>query len=504
MIAKNTSNGYVNNSLLNGTTVEPQPNQYISEYIALKANTEYTISGLKSSDSYNSSLVFYDVNYTPIDSIKYQNRGLFNFTTPQNTAYIRISVNLEIEDRVMLNEGSTALPYEPYGNTWNTIGYKKYETATDTITSLPKTIIGDGQPITSYTIKGNIQQSGTPTPSNPIYPSECGERTENLFGYNVTWWRNNINDSTNHTDTSTTRIKSDIQDISDSNSYISLKIFAPITNMRIIGIGFFGDDVTTKLPDSTTITITNTTIIQQIPTGAKHYFILLGDDTGGITSDTKTALASAQICAIYGDVLPNTFIPYGYKIPITLGNNNYSVYLSEPLRKISDTADSLLSSGTASRVIKKLVLTGSEDWNYYGDGDNRIFFIDSVQDYSKINSNISVCSHYPTNNNVNSATLVQYGVCFYYGGTPYRLYIKDTSISDTSTLIQYLAAQYAAGTPVTIWYVLATPITETITPPSLPTSGTAEIFDIDTTLKPSEVSLTYHGWHEHSDTKFTT
>ena len=31
---------------------------------------------------------------------------------------------------------------------------------------------------------------------------------------------------------------------------------------------------------------------------------------------------------------------------------------------------------------------------------------------------------------------------------------------------------------------------------------TAEQFDVDTTLKPSEVDLTYHGWHEHSDTKF--
>ena len=50
---------------------------------------------------------------------------------------------------------------------WVTVPYRKYETATDTITSLPKTIIGDGQNISAYTIKGNMQQSGTPTPSNP-------------------------------------------------------------------------------------------------------------------------------------------------------------------------------------------------------------------------------------------------------------------------------------------------------------------------------------------------
>lgn len=29
-------------------------------------------------------------------------------------------------------------------------------------------------------------------------------------------------------------------------------------------------------------------------------------------------------------------------------------------------------------------------------------------------------------------------------------------------------------------------------------------FDVGTALKPSEVDMTYHGWHEHDDTKFTT
>ena len=63
--------------------------------------------------------------------------------------------------------------------------YREYGTDTDTITSLPKTIIGDGQPISSYTIKGNMSQSGTPTPSNPIYPTECGDKTANLFDKNA-------------------------------------------------------------------------------------------------------------------------------------------------------------------------------------------------------------------------------------------------------------------------------------------------------------------------------
>ena len=68
---------------------------------------------------------------------------------------------------------------------WVTVPYRKYETATDTITSLPQTIIGDGQPISSYTIKGNMSQSGTPTPSNPVYPTECGDKTANLWNVTI-------------------------------------------------------------------------------------------------------------------------------------------------------------------------------------------------------------------------------------------------------------------------------------------------------------------------------
>lgn len=64
---------------------------------------------------------------------------------------------------VMLNTGSTALPFEPYGNTWAEIPYRKYATEADTITSLPTDIIADGQPVAAWTISGNMQQSSGTT-----------------------------------------------------------------------------------------------------------------------------------------------------------------------------------------------------------------------------------------------------------------------------------------------------------------------------------------------------
>lgn len=66
----------------------------------------------------------------------------------------------------------------------------------------------------------------------------------------------------------------------------------------------------------------------------------------------------------------------------------------------------------------------------------------------------------------------------------------------------WLAAQYAVGTPVTLWYILATPTTESITAPSIPTTGGTATIDVDTTVKPSEMSLTYNGKHLNKSKKY--
>ena len=40
---------------------------------------------------------------------------------------------------------------------------------------VPYTFIGNGQPLISWMIKGNIVQNGTPTPDNPVMPQETGD-----------------------------------------------------------------------------------------------------------------------------------------------------------------------------------------------------------------------------------------------------------------------------------------------------------------------------------------
>lgn len=57
---------------------------------------------------------------------------------------------------------------------WQNTSYGIRATATNTITTLPTTIYGDGTNA-KVSIKGNTVQNGTPTHENPIMPEGCGE-----------------------------------------------------------------------------------------------------------------------------------------------------------------------------------------------------------------------------------------------------------------------------------------------------------------------------------------
>ena len=259
-------------------------------------------------------------------------------------------------------------------NAWVDIPYKKYETATDTYTSLPQTIIGDGTAISAWSMKGNMSQSGTPTPSNPIYPQECG------------------------------------------------------------------DLVTT------------------------------GEHAGQ------------------------------YEIPISFDNNTYTFYLSEPIRKIGDSVDTAPSSGTASRVIVKKRITQISQANNFSRG----FTVDipvpaAIQ---TIYSNVAIStSELPASNERDGKVWINSSKTYIGFGATEQYPISG---SGNPTIEERAVFQsYLDNNEVYVWYVLATPTTETFTAPTIPTSGTAQSFDVDTTLKPSEVSLTYHGWHEHTDTKYS-
>ena len=368
--------------------------------------------------------------------------------------------------------------------------YREYGTDTDTITSLPQTIIGDGQNISAYTIKGNMTQSGTPTPSNPVYPTECGDKTANLFDYKY-YFDNKVNTGGSNDwlayqlepNTAYT-VSCNVPYIDNlAQMFVSLNNTSPSTANNGVGLN-----------NPRTITTDSTGVLYILSRGATA--------PSPLVEVTKQLWEQSNWWLMLNSgstALP--YEPFGYEIPILSSGTTYPVYLAEPIRKISTYVDSVPSTGTASRVIKKLVLTGEENIIETANSFGYRFTV-ALANAQQSDTTVgvkSLCTHLTlvgtghTYDTENAYTITSSSDLIMTLDSTYRL----------ADFKGYLQQQYANGTPVTVWYVLATAQTESFTAPSIPTSGTAQSFDVDTTLKPSEVSLTWHGWHEHEDTKYS-
>ena len=479
----------------------------LSAYIAVQPNTIYTIKYPVASIVGGAGIVYYSDNSgTTISGVPLGDQGqTYTFTTPNNCTYIRFSYDNTEGTDVMLNKGSTSLPYEPYGNTWQSIPYRKRETATDTITTLPADVIADGQSA-SAVIKGNLSQSGTPTPTSPIYPTETGDKTANLcnsitfekgridngvVGYTsqTTELTTTINEITFTTNAQYRGVCSDFIEIPDGATELSFS--GVFSGANGIGKKFvFYDTQKTWLNADYTVSITIDEETTQIPNNAKYVRLSMTAQSAATAKIKKLMLNTGST--------PLSYEPYGYKIPILCGNTTTNVHLGEV---------------QSTRQIKKLVLTGEETgWNTNGSGDNKFFYFPVVNE--TVSGTTAFCNQY-TQENIGSST-TDVGIGF-AGTTQFRIRPNNPSqYTALSDFTNYVKGLYQSGTPIIIWYVLATPTTTTLNEPirkignyadsvsvtGIPTTGTAESFDVDTTLKPSEVQLTYHGWHEHNDTKF--
>lgn len=114
-------NGYYKND--NGVeNTSSSGSGYTTSYVSVKPNTQYTISGTFANTSMaNYGIYYYDNNKTWISRVTTTSNPPFTFTTPNNCYYIQFQYYSSVinKDTIMLNEGDTALPYEPYGsNEW--------------------------------------------------------------------------------------------------------------------------------------------------------------------------------------------------------------------------------------------------------------------------------------------------------------------------------------------------------------------------------------------------
>lgn len=386
----------------------------------------------------------------------------------------------------MVNAGSNPLPYEPYG--W-VHSLRKQCSATETIQS-GDTIYANGQPISTYSIEGNTVQSGTPTPSNPVAVNGVGERTENLLQISdmAETTRNGV---TYHVKGNSLYIDGTSTSAFGFNLRGAFTLKAGTYTNQMYGFEgnrmyYSFNNVNTTMCTSD-VNLYKTFTISEDTTYANA---LVWINNGVVFNNEKIDFA------LFESEVPKDFEPYGYKIPISSGQ----------------TVNNYLGSIQSTRQIQKLELTGNEDWNI----SLGVFYLGTLtNDYLRSTGDITyISTHYQPYQQQSSAGSVPDGYFGFGNSTAVqRLYVHDSNYSTTDAFKAYLQAQYAAGTPVTVWYVLATATTDTVNEPlmkigdyadsisdatAIPTTDGANTITVDTTVQPSEVSMTWTGWHDSS------
>ena len=395
----------------------------------------------------------------------------------------------DVTTPIMLNSGSIALPYEPYG--W-VHSLRKFESKSETIQS-GDTIYADGTAISTYTIKGNTTQSGTPTPSNPVSVNGVGNKTANLFNVADLDAKDHaaINDSGVEISSDYTGYTLNYIDCKPDTDYT-------IYNTVIARNGgyyrlYFCDISKNFINRSASYVFTSKPLLWQLRSPANAYYFQI---QYGYTSAVQSW---EGLMILEGLTVPDHYIPYGFKIPISSGSTTTPIYVSQELYKLGDYSDSINSSGTATYYIVKKVLDGTETWTYVApQSGGEYYFRTKLGNYGYVVSDLAISTHYSWTNITSSTS--EMGIDSINSETANLggIAIRDTNYANATAFAAYLAQQYENGTPVIVWYVLTTPTTESVTAPSIPTADGANTITVDTTVQPSEVSMTWTGWHDAS------
>lgn len=402
---------------------------------------------------------------------------------------------------------------EQHGNTWNPKSYVKFISGTQTYNKFPITLRTTQQSIPTWSVKGNMVQNGVPSSTSPITPSECGERTGNLFPLDV----NKLHVGRIENDGTIGYQVGTITVGTDSVSY----------QANVTWRGFYTDYIQASDSEKLVITPnisstiswacncydTNDNFLGKAPasqTSTARIFTLLQG-----TVKIRINVTSSDLSYTITNPMLNTgstplpYQPYGYKLDIKSGNTTTPVYLGQV---------------QSTRRIRKYEFTGQE--SFFTDKStlyNNTLYFGTRTGFSVFGSNCaSLNSHFYTAPKGDNPQSLKYECSGFNPASQYSdyYYIRinlDTigvspsaAVNELTTAFKtWLVTQYTAGTPVTVWYVLANETTGVVNEPlrkigdyvdsitnpvSLPTVPGINTIDVNTTLKPSEMSLTYDGY----------
>lgn len=403
------------------------------------------------------------------------------------------------------------------------------ESATYTGT-LPTTLQTVAGYLESYKIYGNTEQTGTPTPENPIMPSGCGEMVD-ITGLNeplcgIGTYTDSLELSTGIL---TRRVKKRnvtikyVMKLPNGNTgavtdnFISPAIPSPNSKCNIAPYG-------TQTVGSFYINSNNAVFVcapgttfseaRVLLSGAVIWYILAKPEVStipvpsGLTGTIDGYLIQDGTPTPETPIYPTAngvkqadgtySIPYGYKLPILSDSTATDIYLGEV---------------ATTRYIKKYECTGKENWQSYSDsagayGAWQFYANDLVNGAARTSVSSNIAEYGVT---TETRSRYPYGAYLVTGGAGIAFQMagaKDV-YTGVSAWKSYLAAQYANGTPVTVWYILAEPETSIVNEPlmkigdyadtvsmeqagvSIPTAAGTTVIDYNGTPKPEKVELTY-------------
>lgn len=353
---------------------------------------------------------------------------------------------------------------------------RKLTTATEAVEN---PLYSDGTAITAYTIKGNEEHTGTPTPSNPVEANGVGVRTENLWNEDYT----GISDELTYR-----AIYVGDGQFTMSTNASQTSEYAAILFILEGNVSSGASTVTNGVWDGHTRTVTSIDGYVTIAYRTVRTYTPVG---------SQTMLNSGSTDKPYE--------PYGYKIPISNGGVTTNIYLGNV---------------QSTRPIREIAFKGTESWvKSRNDANDYLYHIDIGATYAGAIADI-ISTHLPFLNRIPNAD--EQGCTLRTYQDNYRIiYINfgsaimnaQTSGNTVQGLKEYLAAQNTNGTPFTVWHTLLSPTTATVNKPlmkigdyadsisnatSIPTTEGANSIIVGTTVQPSEFTATWTGWHNAS------
>ena len=380
------------------------------------------------------------------------------------------------------------------------------------------TITGDivldgtiGKSLKSWSITGNTVQNGTPSPDNPVEIQSVGERTKNLFDAKTIFSGINESDGVYTGTPHSFHVKRRYFGESELNKTYT---FSAYLNVISLDSSNEMNPRTSAMIDGTQIngTIVKSTsgrtlsIVTFTPISTSDYVIITYGH-GGVLSVDSPQLEVGSTATPYE--------PYGYKIPIVTSTDGIEpittqIYLSEPLRKFGDYADTIeyVGNGQAkiTRNIKSLTLTGTENWKFQSVNDYGIYnFYINTESTSAKSAYLEICNNFITQTTLIADTQT-IGLYLSRDKPDATLYLRvdNTIATDVDTLKSWLADKYNSGSPVIVEYVLNTPTEEIIEVPQIPTfrntptiKGIMTSLSVDTTIKPSATNVSFRSTNKY-------